>query len=295
MMESSDNPQLAVVIVNYNTREDLRTCLSSLGASPLEMAHEIIVVDNASTDGSVDMIRETFPTVRVIINQKNVGLVKGYNQACRTTKAPYVLLLDSDTIVHEHAVERLYRFLLDHPTVGIVAPQLLNVDGTNQLTARNLPSAMNGLFGRQTLLTQWFPNNPWSRHYLRRQDTVRETSYDVEWISFACGMFRGDLLSKVGQFDEDYFVYWIDADWCRRVLKAGFCVSCVPTARVTHVEKNKKGRRKRPRAIIDFHRGAYLYFRKHHTPSKWSPMRWVAMCGLSLRAGLHLALNHFKR
>jgi len=294
-MRSHTDVQLAIVIVNYNTREDVRRCLSSLTTSPVGVAHEIIVIDNASTDGSIDMIREVFPAVRIVVNHENLGLVKGYNQACRTTTAPYVLLLDSDTIVHEMAVDRLYRFLSDHPAVGIVAPQLLNVDGTNQLTARNLPSAMNGLFGRQTLLTQWFPNNPWSRRYLRREDTVRLTAYDVEWISFACGMLRSELFEKVGYFDEDYFVYWIDADWCRRVLEAGFRVSCVPTARVTHVEKNKKGRRKRPRSIIDFHRGAYLYFRKHHASSKWSPLGWVAMCGLGLRACLHLALNHFKR
>lgn len=294
-MHPSGNPQLAIVIVNYNTREDLRCCLSSLGASSIEIAHEIIVIDNASSDGSIEMIREMFPAVRAIVNRENLGLVKGYNQACRTTKAPYILLLDSDTIVHAGAVDRLYRFLIDHPAVGIAAPQLLNVDGSNQLTARNLPSPMNALFGRQTLLTQWFPNNPWSRHYLRAHDTAREEPYAVEWISFASGMLRADLFERVGRFDEDYFVYWIDADWCRRVLEAGFSVCCVPNACVTHVEKNKRGKRKRPRSIIDFHRGAYLYFRKHHVPSKWSPLGWAAMCGLSLRAGLHLALNHFRR
>lgn len=286
---------VAIAIVNYNTREDIRRCLASIYGARPQIPFKTIVVDNASSDGSVDMIRASFPEVHLWVNRENLGLVKGYNQACRLTDAPYVMLLDSDTIVHEGAVDTLYQFLIDHPEVGIAAPQLLNVDGTNQLTARNLPSAMNGLFGRQTLLTQWFPNNPWSRHYLRRVDTTRAMPYAVEWISFACGMLRTELFSHVGRFDEDYFVYWIDADWCRRVLQAGYRVFCVPTARVTHVEKNKKGKRKRPRSIVDFHRGAYLYFRKHHAPSMWSPLGWAAWCGLSLRTGLHLTLNYFRR
>lgn len=294
-MVNNQSRQITIVIVNYNTREDIKRCLESLRDIAPRASFDVVVVDNASTDGSIAMIRESFPEVQIWVNSENLGLVKGYNQACKLTDAPYIMLLDSDTIVHDGAVDALYQFLCTHCDVGIAAPQLLNVDGTNQLTARNLPSAMNGLFGRQTLLTQWFPNNPWSRRYLRREDIGRETAYDVEWISFACGMFRADLLSKVGYFDEDYFVYWIDADWCRRVFKAGFRISCVPSARVTHVEKNKKGRRKRPRSIIDFHRGAYLYFRKHHATSRWSPLGWVAMCGLGIRAGLHLALNHFRR
>ena len=287
--------QVTIVIVNYNTKGDIRRCLQSLYEAKSRVLFDVAVVDNASSDGSVEMIRELFPEVRLQVNSANLGLVKGYNIACKHAASPYIMLLDSDTIVHTGAVDALHQFLVARPEVGIVAPQLLNVDGTNQLTARNLPSAMNGLFGRQTLLTQWFPDNPWSRRYLRVQDTTRDEPYDVEWISFACGMFRAELLSRVGYFDEDYFVYWIDADWCHRVLNAGFRVSCVPAARVTHVEQNKKGRRKRPRAIIDFHRGAYLYFRKHHAISKWSPLGWAAMCGLSLRAGLHLTLNHFKR
>jgi len=293
-MGTAKSSEVTLVIVNYNTCEDLRRCLESIYNSLPSFSFSTIVVDNHSTDGSVEMLKTYFPQVHLIENETNRGLVQAYNQAFLLVNTPYIVLLDSDTIVEPGALDKLYSFSSAHPEAGIVAPRLLNADGSIQQTARNLPSPLNALFGRQTLLTRLFPQNPWSVHYLRAQDLALEEPFAVEWISFACAMLKAELLQRVGFFDEDYFIYWIDADWCKRVNERGYKIFCLPEARVMHIEKNQRGKKRRPRSIIDFHRGSYLFYRKHYAASPWRPMAWIAFIGLSVRAGLLLVINYFR-
>jgi GT2 family glycosyltransferase len=241
------------------------------------------------------MLRSRSPKIKIIENTKNLGLTKAYNQALRGAESRYALLLDSDTIVQPGAVDELFRFLESSPSAGVAAPRLLNVDGTDQRTARSFPSAANALFGRQTLLTKLFPRNRWSRRYLRPDGWGQQLPYQVDWISFACTLFRTELLNRVGFFDEDYFVYWIDADWCKRVVDAGYEVFCVPKARVVHVETNRRGRKRAPRSIVDFHRGSYLFYRKHCVKGAWNPMTLAAMLGLGLRCVSLLFVNQLRR
>lgn len=293
-MGTAESSAVTIVIVNYNTGEDLRRCLESIYNTSPSFHFRTIVVDNHSIDGSVEMLKIHFPQIHLVENETNRGLVKAYNQAFLLIDTPYIVLLDSDTIVEPGALDKLYRFSLANPDVGVIAPRLLNVDRSIQQTARNLPSPINALFGRQTLLTHLFPKNRWSIHYLREQDLALVEPFSVEWVSFACVMLKAELLHHVGFFDEDYFIYWIDADWCKKVNEHGYKIFCLPEARVIHIEKNQRGKKRRPRSIIDFHRGSYLFYRKHYATSPWHPMAWVAFCGLSLRAVLHLVINHFR-
>jgi GT2 family glycosyltransferase len=130
--------------------------------------------------------------------------------------------------------------------------------------------------------------------YLRTQDINKSEPYSVEWISFASIIFRTELLRKVGFLDEDYFLYWVDADWCKKVKEYGYKIYCLPESQVVHVEQNKRGKKRRPRSIVDFHKGSYLFYRKHFAPSPFNPMAYVALLGLSIRALIHLFINIFR-
>ncbi|MBD3318023.1 MAG: glycosyltransferase [Chitinivibrionales bacterium] len=293
-MRSPKETCVSILIVNYNRREDLERCLHSIYAAEPDVFYQIVVVDNASNDGSVAMIKGSYPTVVLIENENNVGLVKAYNQALTVGDSKYVMLLDSDTIVEEGAVSRQYAFLDGNPDVTVLQPKLLNSDGTNQKTARMFPSPANALFGRHSILSRRFPRNPWTTRYLRNSLHESKEPYEVDWVSFACTMFRRSILDHTGFFDEDYFVYWIDADWCKRVKDAGGRVFCLPSATVHHLESNQPHRKKTPRSIVDFHHGVYLFYTKHYVKSVLHPMRWAAGLGLSFRALLLLSQNQFK-
>ncbi len=287
--------EVTIVIVNYNTRQELHRCLESIENTPPAFSYQIVVVDNRSLDGSVDMVRKHFPQVELIENQCNIGLVRACNLAFRHVSSPFVALLDSDTLIEAGSLDRLYGFLVSHPQAGVVAPRVLNPDGTVQRTARSFPSAVNALFGRQSLLTRLFPDNRWSRNYLQAQNLDGSSPYQVDWVAFACMLFRTEVLNQVGPLDEDYFVYWSDADFCKKVSSRGYEIYCIPEAKIIHVEQNRRGRKRSPGSIIDFHRGSYLFYRKHFAVSPLHPMAWVALIGLSLRTLMLLIINQFRR
>lgn len=286
-------PVVSVIIVTYNACADLERCLESV-AGQKELALETIVFDNASTDGTLEMLKR-FPSVRVIPSSENAGLTVGINRASRVATGDYICLLDSDTVVEPGALLALQQCLAANPRAGVVAGRMLNVDGTIQETARTFPSIVNGLFGRQTLIARLFPNNPLTRAYLRRDDLHRSDPFEVDWVAAACMMYPRDLTSVIGHWDEDYFVYWVDADWCYRVRQAGRSVWCVPGARIYHIEQNRAGKRKNPRGIRSFHEGAYLFYRKHYVKSPWHPMAQLARISLAARCRLMLLTNSFKR
>ena len=287
--------EVDVVIVNYNTEKDIRRCLESIFNLPPAFQYRVIVVDNGSSDNSIEMIRNNFPKVLLIENESNKGLSKAINRALRTVDSKFVILMDSDTVAEKGALDILYEFMSSNDRVGSAAPRMLNVDGSFQRTARNFPSAMNALFGRQSILTRIFPGNRWSRQYLMAGDLDSTTPYQVDWAAFACIIFRAELLEKIGLMDELFFVYWVDADWCKRVNNACYKVYCVPEAKIIHVEQNKKGRKRHPGSIIDFHKGAYNFYRKHYAASPLNPMRWVAQSGLAFRTAMLLIANHFRK
>jgi hypothetical protein len=288
-------PAISIVVVAYQAREDLVRCLASLATQPDRSTYEVLVLDNGSTDGTDEMLASRYPEVRRFRNATNVGLTPGLNQLCREARGELICLLDADTIVQHGAVSTLAEFLRRHPDAGVAAGRMLNPDGSIQETARKFPKPLNGIFGRQTLLTRLFPGNRFSQAYLDRRHIDEQVPFEVDWVAAACMMFRRALLDEVGPFDEGYFVYWVDADWCWRVRQAHRAVWCVPAARVTHVEQNRTGRRKSARAIRSFHDGAYRFYRKHYVRTRWSPSLFIAWAGLSVRCRLILAANAARR
>lgn len=290
------DPELSIVIVNYNGGMLMRSCLASLARHPAKVATEIVVVDNASVDGSREWIAAEHPAIRLIALDANLGLTRGFNRGAAAARGSVLLSLDSDTEVTEGALDAMVDCLAADPSVGAAGATLVYPDGTPQRTARRFPSPMAGLFGRRSTLTRLFPGNPFSRRYLMADQADATAPFDVDTLSTACMAIRRSVVDGVGAYDEAFFVYWSDTDWCRRIKKAGWRILSLPGAVVVHNENLKARHRKvrRTRMVIDFHRGAYRYYAKHHA-GPLNPMRYLALAALAARAGLVLAEDEIGR
>jgi GT2 family glycosyltransferase len=297
-------PDLSVLIVSYNTCDLLARCLASLPKACAEHTYEVIVADNASADGSVGMLRRDWPGVAVVEMGSNTGFARATNRAMAQAQGHHMLLLNSDTEALPGSLDVLIAFLEATPSTGVVAPQLLNADLTDQGTARAFPTAASALFGRKALLTRVFPQNRWAQRYMIGWQRRGTAPFRVDWVSGACLMMPRAVVERVGLLDEGFFMYWEDADWCRRILRAGLSVYCVPEARVVHHEgqservfggeapRRKPGRP--PRLVWIFHQSAYRYFVKHHAPQAWNPLRPIAAAALAGRAALIIATNELR-
>jgi GT2 family glycosyltransferase len=277
---------LSIIIVNYNGGQLLDRCLESIYEAPPRCTFEVLLVDNASTDGSGDRVAGAISAVRYIRSKANLGLAKAFNVALADARGLYVLSLDSDTRLFPGALDEMVQRLESQLDVGAVGGWLLNPDMTPQKTARRRPSALNALFGRRSLLTRLIPRNRISRRYLMDDEPVRKDAFEVDWVSTAALMTRREVMIQTCGLDEGFFVYWVDADLCARIRACGWKIEAVPRARVIHDENLKQGRRtrRRTRMIVDFHRGAYRYYRRHHVSHPASPKNLAALLGLSVRA-----------
>jgi N-acetylglucosaminyl-diphospho-decaprenol L-rhamnosyltransferase len=255
---------LSIVIVNWNVREFLRRCLHSIlpvCQCPSSPNIEVIVVDNASSDGSVAMIEEDFPQVRLIANSENVGFTVGNNQGIAVSRGRYILLLNPDTEVVGDALATMVEYMDDHTQVGALGPQLLNPDGSIQSSRRRFPTLATA-FLESTTLQQWFPDNRVIRHYYiadRLDDKVQE----VDWVTGACLLARRQAIDEVGPLDEGFFMYSEELDWCRRAKKRGWKVVYLPTAKVIH-HGGQSSEQVKSFQHIQFQRSKIRYFRKHH-------------------------------
>lgn len=259
-------PVLGVVIVSWNVRDLLCRGLDSLrgGTVPLR----IVVVDNASADGSVDTVSRDFPEVCVLANSVNVGFTRGNNQGLRLLglgdpsldAPPYILLLNPDAEVVGDAVASLAGYLDDHPAVGAVGPELRYPDGTIQSSRRRFPSLLTGLVESTPLNWHW-PGNPVSRRYRMADDAP--AAGPVDWVTGAAMLLRTAALEAVGLFDEGFFMYAEELDLCRRLWAAGWEVHFEPRSRVVHHE-GASSSQVVPARHLHFQRSRVRYFRKHH-------------------------------
>ncbi len=258
---------LSIVIVNWNVRELLKRCLRSI-ISNLQLPTsnsqiKVIVVDNASSDGSVAMMEEEFPQVQLIANSENVGFTVGNNQGIAASRGRYILLLNPDTEIVGDALTTMVEYLDDHPQVGALGPQLLNPNGSIQSSRRRFPTLATA-FLESTILQQWFPRNRATRHYYitdRPDDEVQE----VDWVTGACLLVRRETVEQVGLLDEGFFMYSEELDWCRRMKAQGWKVIYLPTARVVH-HGAQSSEQVKSFQHIQFQRSKIRYFRKHHGP-----------------------------
>ncbi len=223
---------VSIIIVAWNVRQLLHDCLKSVYEQTKGVDFEVIYVDNASTDGSVQMVREHFPDVRIIENERNQGFIKANNQAIRIARGRYVLLLNSDTVLLNNAIAKTVEFADANPQAAVVGCKVLNPDLTLQRTCFMFPSVLN-LFLAATYLYKIFPK---SRFFGREHMTWWDFN-DAREVETICGCFslvRKQAIDKVGLMDERYFVYGDDPDWCYRFKKAGWKVMFSPEGRIIH-------------------------------------------------------------
>ena len=285
---------ISVVIISFNCWELLNACLKSIYSSD-SACKEIIVIDNNSVDETCENLRKYYPEVRIIENDSNVGHTRAVNQGCRISSGKHILLLDADTEVSKDCVRVLAVFLESHPDVSVVAPKTFLADGTLQNSAKNFPAPINGIFGRQSLLTRLFPGNVFSKRYLALTKCDMKQAIKVEHVSAACMLFRRDVFEKVGEWDEGFHSYWVDADWCKRIQVAGGQIYYVPNAVITHHEQNSRSMKKSPFRIIKFHTGCFRFYSKHYTRGRRDPRRVFAAGLLAARALILLSVNSIRR
>lgn len=258
---------VSAVIVNYNAGPELRRALQSLAAELPAGQWEAIVIDNASTDGSVRIVSEFAPQARLVCNRNNVGFARGVNQGFAAAAAPIVLIMNPDCRLVTGAFATLKKELDRREQCAIVGPRILDPDGSVQGSARGDPDMFTGLFGRTTLLRRLLPGLPISKRNVVSEDAIRNghKAVRVDWLSGACMLTRRSALEKVNGFDERYFLYWEDADLCRRLRSAGYHVRYVPDATAVH-RVGHSSTRVREVATRAFHESAYLYYATHVAP-----------------------------
>ena len=280
-------PAVSAVLVNYNAGPELGRALQSIADALADQTWEAIVVDNASSDGSAEAVARWAPHVRLVRNVENVGFARGVNQGLAATSAPLVLIMNPDCRLVAGAFASLRRELEQSDSCAIAGPRILNPDGSVQGSARGDPDMLTGLFGRTTVLRRLLPGLAVSRRNVV-SDAIRNgpAGVTVDWLSGACMLARRDALRKVHGFDERYFLYWEDADLCRRLRAHGYHVRYVPGATAIH-RVGHSSRQARTTATRAFHESAYLYYATHVASTAF-PKRLLARMLLALRCWLHL-------
>jgi N-acetylglucosaminyl-diphospho-decaprenol L-rhamnosyltransferase len=266
---------LGVVVVNYNAGEHLLRCIASVEAHAGDAVVEIVVVDNASTDGSSAKLAERHPGVTLIENHDNRGFATAVNQGIRAVTAPYVFVLNPDAEISAGTLAGFVKLAGDHPNAGAIGPLVRDLDGSLYPSARKVPSIGEAV--GHAFLHPFNPDNRFSRAYTM-SDWDRTSEREVSWVSGSCMLLRRSALEQVGLFDEGYFMYAEDADLCTRIRRAGWTVVFTPELEVAHERGVSTGNSKR--MIHEHSRSIYRYFAKHHATG-WKrlllPFAWVAL------------------
>jgi len=247
----------AVLIVNYRAYQALASCLSSV-APYLRPDDEVVVVDYESDRTALAAAVGPHAHVSVVPRTDNLGFAAGVNLAAARARAPFLLLLNPDTVLDGPLIEVLERLMASDTALGVVGPRVLNADGTIQRSARRFPGVTTLLGGRSSWLSRHFPNNWFSRRNLI--DAAAPT--DVDWVSGSCLMTRRDLFESLGGLDESFFMYWEDADYCRRIESAGYRCVYAPVASVRHVGGVSAAHDRRKMVKV-FHESAFHLYWKH--------------------------------
>jgi GT2 family glycosyltransferase len=272
---------LTVIILNWNTRNDLNVCLTSIFEQTFRHDIEIIVADNASQDDSREMVRTDFPRAKLVEHITNLGFCAGNNRAIPQNPGRYVLFLNADTRVTPCALDSLIEFADSNPTAGIIGPKLLNQDGSLQYSCRRFPNLGAGFF-RNTPLGRLFPKNRFTQDYLMT-DWDHATVRDVDWVSGAALMIRRETLEQIGGFDEGFYMYCEDVDLCYRANQAGWRVAYFPDSVIYHII-GRSSDQVPARATYYFHTSMYRFYKKHYARATPLLVRPLIVPGLIARA-----------
>ncbi len=283
---------LGIVIVNWNTRDLLRDCLRSVAASQGDFTDRVVVVDNASADGSADMVRAEFPDVTLIASAENEGYSRannrglralGFAQGCADEDAPrYALALNPDTVLPPAALSDMLTYMDADATIGVAGPKLVLPDGSLDLACRRSFPTPEISFYRMVGLSKLFPRSRrFGRYNLTYLDSDVET--EVDSVVGAFMLVRRAAIQRVGLFDETFFMYGEDLDWAFRIKQAGWKVMYNPRVTVTHVKRAAS--RQSRRAQREFYRAMLLFYRKHYRQTTPWWLHSLILLGLALKGG----------
>ncbi len=284
--------KISIAIVSYNVREFLYQCLLSVSRASANLEAEILIVDNASVDGSVQMVKQNYPAARLIENKQNVGFAAANNQALKQATGEFFVMLNPDTIVQEDTFEKLISFFDKTPDAGIAGCKILNPDGSFSVDSRHsIPSPMTALW-KMFGLNRLFPGSKiFGRYNMTYLDADEIAPVDA--ISGSFMMFRNNVFLEAGGLDEDYFMYCEDIDLCYRVAHNGWKVYYVPETNIIHY-KGESTKKNNIDYVINFNRSLYLFYKKHFHRQYLSLFRWFILLGVMIR-GIILYIRNFIR
>jgi GT2 family glycosyltransferase len=276
---------LSVIILNYNTKQLLKDCLSSVLASQSNFQIETIVSDNGSKDGSIQMVKDEFPSVVLLENNANLGFAKGNNVAIKIAKGRHILLLNSDTVVQPDTFDKMIKKADSDPMIGSVGPKILLANGQLDPSSRRM-----------------FPNP--ANSFLRLFGLKKFSNYnvggpidqemEVEAIMGACMLVPRPVLDKVGLLDEEFFFYGEDLDWCYRIKQAGYKIIYFPSAQILHL-KSASSRNIPYKIVHTAYTAMKIFYRKHYAPKYPAPFNWLVYTGINLRMYLIMFINIFRK
>lgn len=273
---------LSIIIVNYNAGRLLKECIDSIYKESVATSFDVWVVDNSSQDDSIAMVKEYFPEVKVIENRSNLGFSRANNIVISRTNSDCILLLNPDTVVIDHAIEKMVQFMIDHPKTGLCGCKVLNQDGTLQRASRRSIPTPGIAFFRLTGLSRLFPKSKIMAKYNLTYLDPNET-HEVDAVSGACMMIKRKVIDDIGMLDERFFMYGEDLDLCLRAKKAGWAVMYYPGAEIVH-HKGKCSKSNSRKATLEFYRAMWLFHNKHFA-DHYSPItNFFIYTGIFLKA-----------
>jgi len=288
----SEAADISIIIVNYNVEDLLENCLVSIDRASGELEIETTVVDNASTDRSVEMVKKKFPGCNLIASSRNLGFSRANNLGIESSTGRYILLLNPDTVLEPDVLRKMIDFMDRSPDVGMASCKLVTGDGTLDLACRrNFPSLWDG-FCRASGLSAAFPTSRlfanYNMTYLDENDAC-----DPPAVNGAFMFVRREALDEVGPLDEDYFIYIEDLDWCYRFQKAGWKISYYPETFVVHL-KGQSGKKSSSAMIHKLFESTEIFYRKHYFPSSNILKKALILSSLKLWKWTALFKNSLK-
>jgi len=252
---------LSIIIVNYNVKYYLRECLQSVYCATERVSFEIIIVDNNSTDGSVDMVKNEFPEVKLIENCQNLGFAKATNQVLREHEGKYALLLNPDTVVLPNALDKMVEFMEANPQAGALGCKLLYPDGSLQRSCRSFPTLTTTFF-ENTGLEKFFPKNKLVAKYKMGYWDYNDLR-EVDQPMGSALMIRREVIRQVGLLDERFYMFFEEVDWCFRAKKRGWKIYFIPRAEIIHYG-GQSARSTMSEMMIQGYKSKHKFFRKHY-------------------------------
>jgi len=283
---------LSIIIVNYNTKKLLRDTIQSVIDTVDSTKYEIIVVDNASNDGSIELVKKQYPQVMLIENKDNLGFPKANNIGIREALGEYILLLNSDTKVLDHCIEKCLEYMDMNFNVGALGCKLVLANGKlDHACKRGFPTPKASLY-YILKLHKLFPLSKRFGEYTLNYLPIDEIN-EVDALTGAFMMLRKEVINKVGPLDETFFMYGEDLDWCFRIKDAGYKVIYYPEAVTIHY-KGGSSKRKRYKTIYEFHRAMYIFYNKHYRNKYNFVVTGIVFAAIAVKMAGAFINNFFK-